>query len=237
MNKKPKLVNLFLIHLFLEYNMKHLTVKKININVDNPQLLSKIFDDEGIPFEVMDSVNWQEEFPYKPDAAFRVAHNNSCIFIDYRVRERNVKAVVEQDDGNVWEDSCCEFFSQPGSDGAYYNMECSCVGKLLIGCGENRAQRRRAPQDILDEVLRWSSLGNQPFGEKNGETAWRLSLVIPLKAYFLHEVRALSGQKMRANFYKCGDKMKDMHFLSWNKIQIDHPDFHRPDYFGELEFE
>ncbi|WP_336524905.1 carbohydrate-binding family 9-like protein, partial [Bacteroides acidifaciens] len=26
-------------------------------------------------------------------------------------------------------------------------------------------------------------------------------------------------------------------FLSWNPIEIEKPDFHRPDFFGTLEFE
>jgi hypothetical protein len=41
---------------------------------------------------------------------------------------------------------------------------------------------------------------------------------------------------MRANFYKCGDKTKRAHFLSWNPIDIAKPDFHRPDFFGEITF-
>jgi hypothetical protein len=26
------------------------------------------------------------------------------------------------------------------------------------------------------------------------------------------------------------------HYLSWNRIDIPQPDFHRPDFFGELKF-
>ena len=44
-------------------------------------------------------------------------------------------------------------------------------------------------------------------------------------------------KEIKANFYKCGDELQTPHFLSWNPIQIEQPDFHRPDFFGTLEFE
>ena len=39
-----------------------------------------------------------------------------------------------------------------------------------------------------------------------------------------------------ANFYKCGDKTAHIHFVSWSPIGCEKPDFHRPEYFGTLEF-
>jgi hypothetical protein len=47
----------------------------------------------------------------------------------------------------------------------------------------------------------------------------------------------LKGKTCRANFYKCGDDLPEPHFLSWNNIIADKPDFHLPQYFGTLTFE
>ncbi len=52
----------------------------------------------------------------------------------------------------------------------------------------------------------------------------------------MHAIDSLEGKRIPANFYKCGDKLRTPHFLSWNKIEIEKPDFHRPDFFGELHF-
>ena len=41
---------------------------------------------------------------------------------------------------------------------------------------------------------------------------------------------------VRANFYKCADKSAHPHFLAWNRVDTPAPDFHRPDFFGELTF-
>ena len=47
----------------------------------------------------------------------------------------------------------------------------------------------------------------------------------------------IRDREIKANFYKCGDELQTPHFLSWNPIKIENPDFHRPDFFGTLEFE
>jgi hypothetical protein len=40
-----------------------------------------------------------------------------------------------------------------------------------------------------------------------------------------------------ANFYKCGDDTSKRHYLSWNPVKTAKPDFHRPEYFGILNFQ
>lgn len=94
-----------------------------------------------------------------------------------------------------------------------------------------------APSEITDQVKRWASLGRETFEEKIGECTWEVALLIPYKVFFKHAITRLDGMSIRANFYKCGDELQKPHFLSWNPIKIEKPDFHRPDFFGLLEFE
>jgi len=63
------------------------------------------------------------------------------------------------------------------------------------------------------------------YGEDNGAV------------FFKHRIGSLGGKTVRANFYKCGDELQTPHFLSWNPVRTERPDFHRPDFFGVLEFE
>ena len=97
--------------------------------------------------------------------------------------------------------------------------------------------REHAPKEVTALVQRWSSLGNQPFAERVEETDWEVALIIPYAVFFKHQIESLDGKEIKANFYKCGDELQTPHFLSWNPIEIDQPDFHRPDFFGTLEFE
>ena len=212
---------------------KHIPAAEIPVQLqDVPALL----DAKGVEFVAIDNNNWASDFPYAPKVEFRIAHTGNSIVLNYRVAEDSVRAVAA-DDGNVWEDSCCEFFSVPAGDDIYYNIECNCAGHMLIGCGPERENRERALQQVLDTVKRWSSLGNVPFDEKDAPSVWQLVLVVPVSAFYNHKIADISGTTIRANFYKCGDKLRKMHFLSWNPINVPKPDFHCPKFFGEVEFE
>ena len=217
-------------------DMKELYVKKISLKDVPVEAVPALLDAEKIAFEPIGTVNWKE-YPYQPEASFRIAHTGDAIVLHYKVRENSVRATAAADNGPVWEDACVEFFSIPEEDSIYYNMECNCAGTLLVGAGSGRNGREHAPQAVMDGVQRWASLGRVPFEERIGECAWEVVLIIPTATYFKHEVKSLSGKTMRANFYKCGDKLQTPHFLSWNPIAVESPDFHRPEFFGTLRFE
>ena len=163
--------------------MKELNVKKVslaNVAVGNiPAFLEK----EKEAFQSINTVNWKA-FPYQPEVQFRIAHTDDAILVHYKVKEASVRAVATGDNGAVWEDACVEFFSIPAGDGIYYNVECNCVGTLLIGAGGGRSNREHAPQEVMDKVQRWSSLGRESFEERVGECSWELALVIPYSASF-----------------------------------------------------
>lgn len=216
--------------------MKELYVKKISLKDVPMETVPTLLDAEKIAFEPIETVNWKE-YPYQPEASFRIAHTSDAIVLHYKVRENSVRATAVADNGPVWEDTCVEFFSIPEEDGIYYNMECNCAGTLLVGAGSERDGREHAPQTVLDGVQRWTSLGRTPFEERIGECAWEVALIIPTVTYFKHEVKDLSGKAVRANFYKCGDKLQTPHFLSWNPIEVEKPNFHCPEFFGKLHFE
>lgn len=215
---------------------KELSIKRIqlpDISLDN---IPGYLDSLGIEFTEINIANW-ERFPYKPEAYFRMVTTRKGLLIHYHVTENTIAALADIDNGNVWEDSCVEFFSVPANDGIYYNMECNCIGTLLVGAGKNRTGRLCAPLDVLEKVERWSSLGRKSFKEKNGPVTWDLVLSIPYSTFFLHDIKTLEGQTIRANFYKCGDKLQSPHYLSWNPISLPKPNFHCPDFFGILHFE
>lgn len=216
--------------------MKTLSVKKV-ICPDgcSAEQIPALFDAAQIPFQQIDCVNWKD-YPYTPDVRFRIAHTGDAILIHYRVTEKSVRAVAPADNGRVWEDACAEFFVQPTDEKKYYNFECNCAGTLLIEYGIP-GNREHAPLETVGQVERWASLGRTPFEERLGECTWQLALRIPVSAFFHDKIASLDEKKMRANFYKCGDKLQTPHFLSWNPIDLPSPCFHCPDFFGEIVFE
>lgn len=190
----------------------------------------------GFPIHRIASVNWPDTYPYKPDVKWIIAHNNREIFLRFFVEEQSILAMVTEDNGEVWTDSCVEFFIS-FDDTGYYNFEFTCIGKMLLGFRKEKNNAIHAPQAILDTIWRESTLGNRPFPERKGDCAWELSVKIPLTAFMKHAFTSLSGIKAKANFYKCGDKLSVPHFLSWSPIDHPTPNFHLEKYFGTVSFE
>ena len=216
--------------------MKNLVIKKIETGAVEASAVPALFDAQGIEWNAIACVNWAE-FPYQPEVKFRVAHIGNAILLHYQVTEASVRAVALADDGRVWEDACVEFFLSPEGNDFYYNFECNCATKLLLHGGPAGGERPTASEEVLKSVKRWSSLGTEPFEERVGECTWEVALVIPASAIFRHEIETFNGKTMRANFYKCGDKLQTPHFLSWAPIELPKPKFHCPEFFGELNFE
>ncbi len=209
--------------------------KMEGISPDDIKALDEAFS--GIEPEKIGCCNWPEEFPYAPEVSFRMFHTGSWLMLRYEVAEDYTAARVTEDNGEVWTDSCVECFIAP-DDSGYYNIEATCIGKILIS---NRKSRTEgivpATSEILEKVVRIPSLGPEPFEERAGDNRWTLTLAVPPQALFRHGLADWSGAKVRMNLYKCGDNLSEPHFLSWRPIRTEQPNFHVPEFFAEAEFE
>lgn len=216
---------------------KELKVKEIiaDKNVTLAQV-SELLEEQA-ELHSIDLINW-DTFQYQPDVKFRIAHANNQIWLKYYVTEENILAQIDEVNGSVSGDSCVEFFFDPQGDGNYYNFEFSCIGMPHLAYGPRRGERQFvAEEKIREQIAVASSLGNEPFVEKTGGHTWEMTIVIPASILIADEGIQLKGLKTRANLYKCGDKTSESHYLSWNAVGTETPDFHRPEYFGTLVFE
>ena len=107
---------------------------------------------------------------------------------------------------------------------------------MLAACHRKDAETERMPLATLATIERYPSLGGENFALRNGETAWSIIEVIPVTTLFNHSIGSWEGKTMRANFYKCGDNLPNPPFLSWNAIDFERPNFHLPEFFGEVTF-
>lgn len=179
--------------------------------------------------------NWAGEFPYAPEVSFRMAHNDEAIFLRFDVNEKYTMARITEDNGEVWTDSCVEFFMAI-DDSGYYNFEFTCIGKALAGFRKELPNPVHGSPAIMQSIQRYSTLGTENFEEKTGDNHWSLTTAIPASALFKHHITRLSGLKAKANVYKCGDKLSKPHFLSWQPIEMPAPNFHVPQFFTDIEF-
>jgi hypothetical protein len=127
-----------------------------------------------------------------------------------------------------------EFFIHFNDDKGYYNFEFNCIGTPLVGFGKSRSERDLLPKEVVGNIQTESFISRVKVKEA---VYWELSVAIPSNVFIYHPIPSLSGQKGRVNFHKCGDQLPVPHFLVWNNIQSAEPNFHLPEFFGEIYFE
>lgn len=190
---------------------------------------------DTLRFADIEKQSWPE-FPYKPEIRFAMAHSGDCIFIKFIVVEKFVRAECRNNNDPVSNDSCVEFFISLEGAHAYYNFEFNCIGTCKAAFGtKDRKNRDYLPGDVIDQIAR-QSLIRTGGRYHDGVVRWDLTVSIPLQVFCYNRISSLQGLEARANFYKCGDKLPDPHFIVWNEVKAPEPDFHLPEFFGKLHF-
>lgn len=129
-------------------------------------------------------------------------------------------------------DSCVEAFIEPVEGGEYFNFEVNINGSLYVSRRYGRPNPTRLTLDECKSVLRKANPQiTEPTSRYGNDNKWTLSLDIPWK---LLGVQPRAGLRMRGNFYACSSNAVPPYYLTWAPIHTPAPDFHRPEYFGEL---
>lgn len=196
--------------------------------------VSERLDPDRSGFNI-DVINWKA-FSYKPKVSFDIRYTRNEILLKYNVTEKYFRAEARGINQRVWEDSCVEFFISPEDDGIYYNLEFNAAGAIYMGAGSSRHDRKPVPETTVSLIRILPSVEKGAAVETGQDVSWSLTVAVPLKVFLHHNISSPKNKIMRANFYKCGDKLKIPHYLSWNPVSSDKPDFHRPECFGILKF-
>ncbi len=171
----------------------------------------------------VDITPWAE-FPYKPETKVYIVHNGTEMFVKMQTDEKNLRAVMTDQNSAVCQDSCMEFFIKPNKDDdRYFNFEINPIATLHVAVGNCRHNRERLPDKEIFEIK--SEI-------ENG--IWTITFKIPFS--FFEKYTGFT-KECNANFYKCGEGTDHSHFCVWNKIETPAPDYHQSSYFGKLIFE
>jgi len=170
----------------------------------------------------------------KPDVMFFIAYGDDALYLKFAVKEKHFRATYRQTNDPVYKDSCVEFFIEFDEDNAYYNFEFNAIGTPLVGYGLP-GNRELLPVLLISDIK--SAASNKNVQGDLLPFEWELRLAIPFSLFYKHSISTLKGKACKANFYKCGDDLPEPHFLCWNNIIADKPNFHLPEFFGKLIFE
>lgn len=165
--------------------------------------------------------------------------NESGIFLSFQVTEAESLRRFTALNDPVWRDSCVEFFIQPDVQKPFYcNFEFNSLGAFLSQSGTCREDRVFITAEEAQTVSRFVSYESKSEvvnGVFRFEANWNLQIFLPKALLENRGIALKSGNAYRCNFYKCGDDLHDPHFLSWNPVKTENPDFHCPFFFGEME--
>lgn len=211
--------------------MKVLKVKQLASDIMNDDIDAVSRQLDKLDKEALDQLNWPD-YPYKPEVDFAIAFTDKSLLLKYYVTEAVLRAANGQPNSAVYEDTCVEFFIAFDESG-YYNFECNCVGAILAGFGKARTERTLLNETIIEQINRELNI-HQSTG---GGAHWEALISIPFEVFAFHQIDSLQGKTCKANFYKCGDLLPQPHYLSWSAIEAPAPNFHLPEFFGELSFE
>ncbi len=179
---------------------------------------------------------------FRPFVQAKMMYNDDNIYIIFMVSDRYVRCITKNINGPVWEDSAVEFFfaPHPNSSETYFNLEVNCGGTPLMHY--NRYTRNKYkpidPEDIL-EIEIAHSLPKIVDPEISESVTWSIEYRIPIEIIkkYSSVTDPKPGSIWKGNFYKCGDKTSNPHFLTWSFVNHDKPNFHLPQFFGALQFE
>jgi hypothetical protein len=178
---------------------------------------------------------------HRPQAEVRIAHDGERLRLCFRVAGSCVVSRELRTNGDVYRDSCVEFFAEPIPGRGYFNLESNAGGTLH--CRHIRDPQRLGDgfvdADLLtpEELARiavTTSLPRTVSPEITTPLVWTVDLAIPFDLYARRLGAPVGpGQTWRANCYSCAEECSQPHWASWAPIG-ERLEFHQPDRFGTL---
>lgn len=160
-------------------------------------------------------------------------HTKTDLLLEFDIIEKELRMESKFNNDTVYEDSCVEFFVKRCDSKEYLNFEISASSFMLVGKGESRFNRVLFRNKEISEIKRDISIL-----EKNRNNChWRVNISINLVKWgLLNAGENIENLILKGNFYKCGDKLKEPHYLSLFPINSESPNFHVPNSFKEILF-
>ena len=170
-----------------------------------------------------------EKNGYEPEVYAQIAYDDEGFLIKFTVFEENPKKEIKKHLGDVHLDSCIEWFVNfaPEIQDRYFNFEINAGGFMSVSF---RTGRYDALPVSVDEI--------NTFGitTEIHDSFWTGSYKIPFSFIKtrIPSFEIKSGMKIKTNLYKCGDLTEFVHYASHFDIPLETPEFHCPQYFGEM---
>ncbi len=214
--------------------METLDYKIIKVGNEPESITNSNFWENINPLRIQQYL-WLEN-GYKPKTEAKVCYSERNLFVNFKVYENEVTAKYERINDPVHKDSCVEFFVNlfPTKTEKYFNFEINPLGTIHVGFGALGNRKKLTKVDI--KMIEINSSLKTPIVGIYGNTYWEVYYKIPISLFEQHYELIFNAENAKGNFYKCGDESKYEHYGVWNNVDSTKPNFHLPQYFGDLVF-
>ena len=215
-------------------------VKKLN----QPVTIDAVWDKHPWnQIEALEIKNYMGDIPsFRPRTQAKMAYDKENLFLIFRVDDRYVRCITDVINGPVWEDSAVEFFFATDTDVPlqYFNLEVNCGGTHLFYYNViPRKERVTIADEDQQRIKIAHTLPKIVDPEITEPVTWIIECKIPVDVLrkYSNVTTPASGVVWKANFYKIAVITSNPHFITWSLIEIDKPDFHKPEFFGDMIFD
>jgi len=138
-------------------------------------------------------------------------------------------------------DSCVEFFfaPDPAKPLCYFNLEINAGGTPLIFyiTKPMSGLTKLLPEEI-SQIEIAHSMPRIVYPEIEEPVTWTIECRIPFSILekYTAVTRPASGVLWKANFYKTGSRTSSPNYLTWSPVDFERPNFHLPQFFGDIQF-
>jgi Carbohydrate-binding family 9 len=190
---------------------------------------------EEQPSLIIDEYLWIKK-DYQPKVEVRMCYTDKNLMVYFKSFEDEITIKYKNINDPVHKDSCVEFFVNlfPTKSEKYFNFELNAIGTIHVGFGELGNRSVISLDDI--QKIEISTSVKEPVVGKYNSDYWEVFCKIPISLFEKYYDLKFECTKVKANFYKCGDETRFEHYGIWNHIESAKPNFHLPEYFGEIFF-
>ena len=175
------------------------------------------------------------------DTEIKMLWSSTYFYVLFDCEDENIQSVYTHYNDHVCEDSCVEIFISPDPTNLsdYYTFEINCCGVMYNKHYDYLGQREEHwyPAGVkLGRSIRRYTFKTQ---DDPSVKRWVIELAIP---FYLFDGRTgdtpnppVEGTVWRLNAMRCGDEIYKQWGI-WSENRNDTPQFHLPQYFGEITF-
>ncbi|HLA57334.1 MAG TPA: carbohydrate-binding family 9-like protein [Puia sp.] len=193
--------------------------------------------------KAVELTNYMGQIPaFRPVVHAKMMYDQENLYVIFQVNDRYVHSIIEEYNGPVSSDACVEFFFSPDTSypERYFNLEINAGGTPLMAYHifKQKEYQKFSAEDFKKIEIA-HSLPKKVDPEIATPVVWTVEYKLPFAVLEKYGVvsHPKPGVVWRANFYKTASKSSNPHYMTWSFVGNPEPNFHLPQFFGQLIFE